>query len=122
MPIYEYGCQRCGKFTDVMQKLNDPAPARCDSCGAEGAMQRVISRTSFVLKGGGWYSDLYGSPKKEAAKPEAPASGSSTAAPAAGAPAAPSSTGATGGGSEAGTKPGAGTTAGSGSGGGPDKK
>ena len=64
MPIYEYGCQRCGKIIDVMQKISDPAPTKCESCGAEGAMQKLVSRTSFVLKGGGWYSDLYGSTRK----------------------------------------------------------
>jgi len=68
MPIYEYVCQQCGKLTDVLQKVNDPPPRKCEGCGAEGALNRVVSRTSFVLKGGGWYSDLYGSAKKEAKK------------------------------------------------------
>lgn len=68
MPIYEYVCQQCGKLTDVLQKVNDPAPAKCEGCGAEGALNRVVSRTSFVLKGGGWYSDLYGTPKKDSKK------------------------------------------------------
>src|SRR3954466_12914425 len=65
MPIYEYTCGACGKTSDVFQKLNDPAPDRCEQCNAEGTLQRVVSRTSFVLKGGGWYSDLYGSTKKD---------------------------------------------------------
>src|SRR5689334_2380836 len=65
MPIYEYTCEKCGKTTDVLQKVNDPAPATCESCGAEGSLARQVSRTSFVLKGGGWYSDLYSSTKKD---------------------------------------------------------
>jgi len=65
MPIYEYVCKQCGKLTDVLQKLNDPAPDACPSCGAKWPLEKVISRTSFVLKGGGWYSDLYGSKKKD---------------------------------------------------------
>src|SRR3954471_17175540 len=68
MPIYEYVCKQCGKPTDILQKMNDPAPESCPSCGAKGPLERMISRTSFVLKGGGWYSDLYGSSKKEAKK------------------------------------------------------
>lgn len=65
MPIYEYSCQSCGKLVDVLQKLSDPPPAKCESCGAEGTMSKVVSRSSFVLKGGGWYSDLYSSAKKD---------------------------------------------------------
>ena len=68
MPIYEYVCKQCGKLTDVLQKMSDPPPEACPGCGAKGPLERVISRTSFVLKGGGWYSDLYGSSKKEAKK------------------------------------------------------
>jgi putative FmdB family regulatory protein len=68
MPIYEYACAQCGKVNDVLQKVNDPAPEACVECGAQGALSRVVSRTSFVLKGGGWYSDLYGSVKKDGSK------------------------------------------------------
>ncbi len=65
MPIYEYVCEKCGKLTDVWQKVNDPPPGQCEACGAVGPLTRRISRTTFVLKGGGWYSDLYGSTKKD---------------------------------------------------------
>src|SRR4051794_3898418 len=87
MPIYEYVCSQCGKLNDVLQKMNDPAPEKCEGCGAQGTLSRVVSRTSFVLKGGGWYSDLYSSTKKGSndSKDSAPAS-SSTAAPAPSAP------------------------------------
>jgi putative FmdB family regulatory protein len=70
MPIYEYTCSKCEKLSDVLQKLNEPAPATCPTCGAEGTLSRVVSRTSFVLKGGGWGADLYASKKP----PDAPAS------------------------------------------------
>lgn len=70
MPIYEYSCESCGNTVDVMQKVNDPGPAQCQSCGKQGTMKRVVSRTSFVLKGGGWYSDLYSSVKKSDSKSE----------------------------------------------------
>ena len=64
MPIYEYVCERCGRLTEVMQKLGDPPPPECPECGA-GPLARLVSRTTFQLKGGGWYSDLYASPRKD---------------------------------------------------------
>ena len=68
MPIYEYACDKCGKLNEVFQKVSDPAPEKCDGCGAAGPLVKVVSRTSFVLKGGGWYSDLYAGPKPNGAK------------------------------------------------------
>jgi putative FmdB family regulatory protein len=89
MPIYEYSCSNCGTTLDVLQKMNDPAPVKCEKCGAENTLSRIVSRTSFVLKGGGWYSDLYGSSKKDgggsassSSAPAAPSSGESSASPA----------------------------------------
>ena len=57
MPIYEYDCERCGRF-EVSQKMSD-APLSTHACGAR--VERKISRTHFTLKGGGWYADGYGS-------------------------------------------------------------
>lgn len=67
MPIYEYLCEACGTLTENMQKMTDPGPKKCPECGSK-KIARMISRTSFQLKGGGWYADLYGSPKKEGEK------------------------------------------------------
>lgn len=64
MPIYEFVCETCGDLLEVIQKVTDPAPAACPGCG--GRMARVMSRTTFQLKGGGWGSDLYSSVKKDA--------------------------------------------------------
>lgn len=66
MPIYEYTCQACGRRAEVIQKVDDPPPAACVACG-QGPMSRQVSRTSFQLKGGGWYADLYGSTPAKAA-------------------------------------------------------
>ncbi len=74
MPIYEFLCESCGKVNERLQKLNDPPPARCDECGSK-RLAKLVSRSAFQLKGGGWYSDLYASRKPE--KPE----GSAEAAP-----------------------------------------
>jgi len=65
MPIYEYGCAKCGEITEVIQKVDDPAPAKCPQCGSK-KLSRVVSRSSFQLKGGGWYSDLYSSSSNKA--------------------------------------------------------
>jgi putative FmdB family regulatory protein len=66
MPIYEYLCEGCGKVNEKLQKVNDPPPARCDECG-EKKLAKLVSRSAFQLKGGGWYSDLYASKKEKPA-------------------------------------------------------
>jgi putative FmdB family regulatory protein len=62
MPVYEYACKACGHEFEREQRISDPPVKKCPSCGALKA-RRQISRTSFVLKGSGWYSDLYAAPK-----------------------------------------------------------
>lgn len=57
MPIYEYKCDGCGKELEVMQRITEEPLRSCPSCG--GVMQRLISNTSFVLKGTGWYATDY---------------------------------------------------------------
>jgi putative FmdB family regulatory protein len=65
MPTYEYSCTSCGTF-DVEQRITEPALATCDKCG--GPVERLISRSSFALRGGGWYADGYSSGGKTAQK------------------------------------------------------
>ncbi len=65
MPVYEYECKACGRDFEYQQRLSDPDKTTCEVCG--GALDRLISRTAFSLKGGGWYKDLYASPKPEKA-------------------------------------------------------
>ena len=66
MPVYEYQCKACGRDFEYQQRMSDPDKTECEVCG--GALDRLISRTAFSLKGSGWYKDLYASPKPEAAK------------------------------------------------------
>jgi putative FmdB family regulatory protein len=61
MPIYEYQCRACGRTFEYQQRMTEDPKTVCESCG--GALERLISRTAFTLKGGGWYKDLYSSPK-----------------------------------------------------------
>ena len=69
MPVYEYICKACDHEFEREQRIRDNPLKKCPECGAMKA-KRLISRTSFVLKGGGWYSDLYSSPRGDAAKSE----------------------------------------------------
>lgn len=57
MPIYEYRCTSCGHTLEVIQKLNDAPLAKCTECA--GPLEKLISRSAFQLKGGGWYSEGY---------------------------------------------------------------
>ena len=75
MPIYEYRCDGCGHILEVWAKMADPPPTECTQCHAP-APQKIISRTSFQLKGGGWYAHGYGSAGAAAA--EKPATGAAS--------------------------------------------
>jgi putative FmdB family regulatory protein len=59
MPIYEYACGACGHSFELLMPIGAPLPEACPSCGA-GEVHKLVSATSFVLKGGGWYKDGYG--------------------------------------------------------------
>lgn len=65
MPIYEYECSICGKQHEVIQRYNDMPLIECPDCG--GHMKKLISHTSFVLKGTGWYVTDYASRERKKA-------------------------------------------------------
>lgn len=56
MPIYEYQCQKCGTF-EVTQRITEKALGKCPTC--KGKVKKLISNTSFQLKGTGWYITDY---------------------------------------------------------------
>lgn len=60
MPIYEYECQACGRQMEAQQRITESPLVDCPTCH-QPRLQRLISATSFTLKGGGWYKDGYGS-------------------------------------------------------------
>lgn len=75
MPIYEYRCKECQQlFEEWCQHVEDESvPHYCPIC--KGQAQRLVSHTSFALKGGGWYVTEYGSHKnwQEDKAPSSPA-------------------------------------------------
>jgi putative FmdB family regulatory protein len=62
MPTYEYVCTSCGHEWEIEQRITADALTTCPKCSAETA-KRQVSGVNFILKGGGWYADLYSSPK-----------------------------------------------------------
>lgn len=70
MPVYEYECCKCGKVVEAWQSLSDEPMTDCPDCA--GSLKKLISMSSFRLKGGGWYADGY------ASTPSSPACSSSS--------------------------------------------
>jgi len=66
MPIYEYKCQKCGKQFEAFQGINDPDLKSCKFC--KGKVHKMMSLTSFSLKGTGWYATDYAGKKQQTAK------------------------------------------------------
>ena len=58
MPIYEYHCDACGAEFEQMRKITDETTPNCEKCGASD-VHRLVSRSSFILKGSGWYVSDY---------------------------------------------------------------
>ncbi len=65
MPIYEYKCTKCSEQFEVTQKITDDPLTDCSSCG--GKLKKLITNTSFVLKGSGWYVTDYPSADRKKA-------------------------------------------------------
>jgi putative FmdB family regulatory protein len=77
MPTYEYACSGCGNAWEEMQKITEAPLEVCPKCH-QATAKRQISGGNFILKGGGWYADLYSSSK--------PKSGDSSSSSSASAP------------------------------------
>ncbi len=66
MPVYEYECTECGQAKEAFQKISDPPHTICSHC--KGHLKKLISQSSFHLKGSGWYVTDYGGAKTRAEK------------------------------------------------------
>jgi putative FmdB family regulatory protein len=62
MPIYEFECENCQHLFELTMKITDPLPGSCPKCHTR-KLRKLISRTSFALKGSGWFNTLYHKPK-----------------------------------------------------------
>jgi len=57
VPIYEYECTNCGRITEALQKFSDSPLTDCPHC--HGKMHKLVSLSTFHLKGTGWYVTDY---------------------------------------------------------------
>ena len=82
MPFYEYACDKCESEFEIEQRITEDPLKSCPKCRSR-RIKRLISRTSFALKGGGWYADGYasnGGGKKTSSDSTAAGASESTAA------------------------------------------
>lgn len=69
MPIYEYECAQCGQIEEVIQRFSDAPLTTCKNCS--GKLNKLISQSTFHLKGSGWYvTDYAGKQAKPSASNE----------------------------------------------------
>ncbi len=81
MPTYDYACDACGHEFERQQRITEKPLKKCPKC-AKNKARRMIGGGGFILKGGGWESDLYSGPsnrsKSSAPKSESSSSSSTT--------------------------------------------
>ena len=65
---YEYLCTACGAEWEAEQSISAPPLQECPKCGQRTAKRQISGGAGFILKGGGWYADGYGSPKPASAE------------------------------------------------------
>jgi putative FmdB family regulatory protein len=68
VPIYEYQCKKCRKQFEAFQGITEPDLKTCKFC--KGKVQKMMSLSSFSLKGSGWYATDYAGKKPQTAKTE----------------------------------------------------
>jgi putative FmdB family regulatory protein len=78
VPIYEYQCTKCGEVFEAFQKITDEPLSQCKFCNA--FVEKLISQSSFQLKGSGWYLTDYSKRSSSSAldKPKASESADKT--------------------------------------------
>lgn len=59
MPIYEFKCTNtaCNNVEEHFMRHSDPLPTNCEKCASP--IEKMVSQTSFALKGSGWYVTDY---------------------------------------------------------------
>jgi putative FmdB family regulatory protein len=79
MPTYEYACAACGHQWEQVQRIVEAPVEVCPECAQSSAHRLISGGTNFILKGGGWYSDLYSSAKAPAKAAESGSGGTAAA-------------------------------------------
>lgn len=77
MPTYDYTCDSCGHEFEREQRITENAIKKCPKCGKLKA-RRMIGGGGFILKGGGWESDLYSGPSNRSKSPSKESSSDSS--------------------------------------------
>jgi putative FmdB family regulatory protein len=72
MPIYEYECTHCSRVTEAVQHFSDSPLTECSHC--RGQLRKLISRSTFHLKGSGWYVTDYSGKNQSTSASSTPAS------------------------------------------------
>ena len=73
MPIYEYQCESCGHELEKIQKFSDAPLTDCPEC-EKPALKKLVSASSFRLKGSGWYETDFKNKNKSDSKEDAASS------------------------------------------------
>jgi len=76
---YEYLCTACSHVWEAEQSISEAPLTACPRCEKQTAKRQVSGGAGFILKGGGWYSDLYASAPKKSADATTDASSSGEA-------------------------------------------
>ena len=79
MPIYEYECTQCGRIEEALQKISDKPLKKCRRCS--GKLHKIVSQSSFQLKGTGWYVTDYADRSKNTSADPDKKSGDSSSKP-----------------------------------------
>ena len=77
MPTYEYACSNCGHHWEAEQRITADPLDTCPQCSQKTAKRQISGGGAFILKGGGWYTDLYSSAGKSAGSSSSSSSSSS---------------------------------------------
>lgn len=67
MPIYEYQCEKCGNALEALQTFSEKPLSKCPQCS--GKLHKLISQSTFHLKGSGWYVTDYSKKSTSAVTP-----------------------------------------------------
>ena len=73
---YEYVCTSCGHAWEAEQSISAAPLTECPNCKNASAKRQISGGAGFILRGGGWYADGYGSAKSAPSKESSADSGS----------------------------------------------